>query len=284
TGKKDGDGKVNGDASIKPAPDGKSIEFDYTLSTTGDLPVEIVCASIGFTASQWTEAPFSIGTKSGQVPVTKGEVWLGSGNDVKEMSLGPSKDLDGLKFTLQRREPGFTMFQDSRQWSDSLEVRVSAKPSGDAYTWSAGDTQKIAFTIAFNRPVKVEHDEPVEMKANADWIPLAGNLEVEPGSALDWSDQVWRHAVAGEKGWLRASKTKPGSFEFEKEPGKAVRLYGSNLCYSALYPDTKEESDRLAARLKRLGYNAIRIHHYESVPWDDKAGIVDPKAADSLTF
>src|SRR5207247_1352781 len=82
---------TNGAANVKPGQDGKSIECEYTLATTADLPVEIVCASIGFTASQWTEAPFSIGMKSGKVPVTKGEVWLGSGNDVKEMSLGPSK-------------------------------------------------------------------------------------------------------------------------------------------------------------------------------------------------
>jgi hypothetical protein len=40
------------------------------------------------------------------------------------------------------------------------------------------------------------------------------------------------------------------------------RFYGVNLCFGAHYLATTE-ADRLAERLVRLGYNALRIHHYE---------------------
>ena len=36
-----------------------------------------------------------------------------------------------------------------------------------------------------------------------------------------------------------------------------------NLCFGAQYLP-KAEADRLADRLVRLGYNALRVHHYES--------------------
>ena len=41
-----------------------------------------------------------------------------------------------------------------------------------------------------------------------------------------------------------------------------MRFYGVNLCFSAHYI-THEQADRLAERLARLGYNAVRLHHYE---------------------
>ncbi|MBM3838569.1 MAG: hypothetical protein FJ398_11505 [Verrucomicrobia bacterium] len=45
-------------------------------------------------------------------------------------------------------------------------------------------------------------------------------------------------------------------------PDTPRRFYGVNLCFGAHYL-SHAESDRLADRLVRLGYNALRIHHYE---------------------
>ena len=41
-----------------------------------------------------------------------------------------------------------------------------------------------------NRPA----DSPVTITAGPDWVPLDVNLDIEPGSALDFSDVVPHHA------------------------------------------------------------------------------------------
>ncbi|MDO8597858.1 MAG: beta-galactosidase, partial [Sulfuricaulis sp.] len=53
-----------------------------------------------------------------------------------------------------------------------------------------------------------------------------------------------------------------GQFAFADSPGTPRRFYGVNLCFGAHYL-SHAEADGLAERLVRLGYNALRIHHYE---------------------
>jgi hypothetical protein len=67
-------------------------------------------------------------------------------------------------------------------------------------------------------------------------------------------------AVAGMQGRIIARED--GRFAFEHEPEVARRFYGINFCFSALYL-THEQSDRIAERLARTGYNTLRIHHHE---------------------
>jgi hypothetical protein len=53
-----------------------------------------------------------------------------------------------------------------------------------------------------------------------------------------------------------------GQFAFADSPGEAQRFYGVNLCFGAQYLPNAQ-ADQLAERLVRIGYNAVRIHHYE---------------------
>lgn len=101
---------------------------------------------------------------------------------------------------------------------------------------------------------------PIEIVEGKDWIPVKHELEIESGSALDFSRMGFVDPPAGKYG--RVIARADGQFAFEKMPNKPQRFYGVNLCFGAHYL-TKEESDRLAERLVRLGYNALRIHHYE---------------------
>jgi hypothetical protein len=104
-------------------------------------------------------------------------------------------------------------------------------------------------------------------------FPLAPkSLDIEPGSALDFSAFL-SDAPAGKYGRLIVRSD--GHFGFEKRP-KAQRFYGVNLCFSANYLE-HAEADALAERLMRLGYNTVRIHHYEG-------DLIDRKRPDSLTF
>lgn len=104
-------------------------------------------------------------------------------------------------------------------------------------------------------------NEPVEITAGADWIPLQTEREIEPGSALDFSGIAGTDAPAGKHGRVLAGQG--GHFVFADSPAKPRRFYGVNFCFSALYL-SHEEADATAERLARLGYNALRIHHYEN--------------------
>ncbi len=101
---------------------------------------------------------------------------------------------------------------------------------------------------------------PVVIQAGAEWIPLRPELEIEGGSALDFSGIGGTDAPAGKHG--RVIVRPGGQFAFADSPGQPRRFYGVNLCFSAQYL-AKEQADQLAERLARLGYNAVRIHHYE---------------------
>lgn len=101
---------------------------------------------------------------------------------------------------------------------------------------------------------------PVVINADAEWIPLRAELDIEPGSALDFSGLGFVEAPAGKHG--RVIARADGQFAFADSPDRPRRFYGVNLCFGAQYL-SRTEADRLAERLVRLGYNALRIHHYE---------------------
>lgn len=100
----------------------------------------------------------------------------------------------------------------------------------------------------------------ITIAAGPDWVPLKLDLDMEPGSALDFSRMGFQDAPAGKHGRIIARPD--GQFAFEKDPNTARRFYGVNLCFSAHYI-SHEEAEKLADRLMRLGYNAVRVHHYE---------------------
>jgi len=101
---------------------------------------------------------------------------------------------------------------------------------------------------------------PAPIQAGDEWIPLQAELEIEPGSALDFSSLKLTDAPAGKHGYVIARPD--GQFAFADTPDRPQRFYGVNLCFGAHYL-AHAEADRLAQRLVRLGYNTVRIHHYE---------------------
>lgn len=98
-----------------------------------------------------------------------------------------------------------------------------------------------------------------------EWKPLEMKLTAEKGSILDFSFLL--DAPAGKHG---AVTVRDGRFEFEKQPGKRVRFYGANFCHWLNFPSTPQAAEELAEQVARLGYNTIRLHHYDG-PLVDKA-------------
>ena len=148
------------------------------------------------------------------------------------------------------------VIQDNRRWSQTYSVRVGHL---DARTYGAGDEARIVFELTADEPLVVKSYKPVEIARGADWIALDYRKNILAGSALDFSHMGFTDAPAGKHGWLRNDG---GHFVFERLPGRPQRFYGVNLCGTANFP-THDVAEELVARLKRLGYNTIRLHHHD---------------------
>ena len=104
--------------------------------------------------------------------------------------------------------------------------------------------------------------------ASEDWVPVKDTTAVKAGSALDFSAAGWIDASAGKYGRV---VRKGDHFEFAGKPGVKQRFYGVNLCFTANYMSAAD-AEELCTRLARIGYNALRIHHYERELCDAKDG------------
>ena len=124
---------------------------------------------------------------------------------------------------------------------------------------------KLTFRAATNLSCRVTADKPVVasigpkhvVAAGAEWVPYQYRKDILPGSALDFSSLV--DAPAGKYGRVVVTN---GHFAFSACPERRIRFAGVNLCGTANCPD-KDLTDRFIPRLRRLGYNSIRIHHHE---------------------
>lgn len=115
-------------------------------------------------------------------------------------------------------------------------------------------------------------DPPSYLVAGDDWKAIEFDGMTTRGSALDFSRFL--DAPAGKYGPVVVGKN--GHFVFRDAPEKRIRFFGPNLVGNSSYLD-KKTADDFVEKVTRLGYNSIRFHHFEN-------DLLDPKAADSLTF
>lgn len=269
-------GEVSGWAAI--AGDGEQLSAQYVFTPDRDVVLPSLHISVEFGIAALAGGRWTADRQSGTFPKEFGKVQIFSGSIrslAVELPAGGS-----LRWSFP--EPTSVLLQDNRQWGDSYSVRVFRSSSAQK-PFAKGVPVTIAFTLAATGGVSVEHDMPVTIVAGKDWIPLPLELDIVPGSALDFSALGLQDAPAGKHGWL---KTNPdGTFFFERQPGKPVRFYGVNFCFSAHYI-THEQSDRLADRLVRLGYNAVRLHHYEGELTTPESGrtSLNPEKLDQLDY
>src|SRR6266496_3353874 len=74
---------------------------------------------------------------------------------------------------------------------------------------------------------------PITITAGAEWIALRPELDIEAGSALDFSTMGLTEAPAGKHG--RVIARPDGQFAFADSPDQPRRFYGVNLCFGAQY-------------------------------------------------
>lgn len=123
----------------------------------------------------------------------------------------------------------------------------------------AGVTNRLALTITAPAPLGIVRQLLTVIRPSPGWMPVEYRKDIVEGSALDFSGMGFVDGPAGKYGWVKAVGD---HFEFERRPGRPVRFYGVNLCFGANFPE-KDEAEPLVTRLTRLGYNSVRVHHYD---------------------
>ncbi len=164
---------------------------------------------------------------------------------------------DGRTIKMTFPHPTRVSIQDNRQWGGpSFSLRIG-KGIGKL---AANEHYELALTLTSPAALHYRPEQPMIITANDEWIPMVDELDIVPGSALDLSSCGLIDGPCGTKG--RVIITPEGHFAYANDPATPRRFYGVNLCFSAQYLP-KENADQLLDRLVRLGYNAVRIHHYE---------------------
>jgi hypothetical protein len=248
-----GGGIVKGVATV--TGEEKKLKADYIFSPEQDIALNSLHISAEFSIQALAGGTWMADDKTGTFPKDFGEVHLFS-EPIRSLKLElPSGEK--LEFAFADATP--VLLQDNRKWGPSFSIRIN-RSSSKENPFKKGAPVKIGFTLSAPGGVNVEHDSPVTIVAGPEWIPLNLDLVIEPGSALDFSKLGLQDAPVGKHGWLQAKDD--GTFCFEKQPGKPARFYGVNFCFSALY-NSHEQADQVADRLAKLGYNTVRVHHYE---------------------
>ncbi len=275
----DKDKCARGRATLIATDDGRAILNAVMTSELDQKPEALV---LSLTLPCDTYAGLKWKASNGQSG-TISKVWDGKSvglysGDVSWIEFAPP-GRDAFRLTFP--EPTHIGIQDDRTWVSTITLRIF---SGGDKVFNTGDQRAFSCILSTRDGVKVAIDKPVVLKAGEDWIPLDYRKDIAAGSALDFSNQGLQDAPAGKHGWL---KNVNGHFEFENLPGKKQRFYGVNLCFDANFPD-HTFADQIVTRLVRLGYNTVRIHHYEAyngVIKDSKDGLtLNAERMDKLDY
>lgn len=253
--------------------------FQYRLTPTVDIQLNSLHVNFTLPTTVWGSGGFTADGTTKKFPATFIGTTIHSGS-ISALSISART---GASLQLNLDRPTQVLLQDDRQWSEQFSVRIGPQASGEE-VWAAGKSLSIAFTLTGDGGLKVEEDKPITITAGPNWLPLEAALDIKPGSALDFSDVIPHHRPAGKLG--RVIVNPEGKFAFAEQPNTAARFYGINLCFSAQYLD-HQVADTLADRLRRLGYNALRIHHYESELVDRGSGNeirLEPEELDQLDY
>lgn len=266
------------DVELKTSTKADGIRFDYRLTPRQSIRLNSLNVTLTLPAGDWAGGQLIADTVASKIPQEFGSLAVHSG-PLTSLEL---QGIKGKRLRLKWDEPTVVLVQDDRQWGQSISVRIGPQLDENE-AWPVNQTLDLSFTLSSDGAVKLERDEPMSILMSNDWLPLDVSLDIEPGSALDFSTVIDRHAPAGKLG--RVIVNPQGKFAFASQPDNAVRFYGVNLCFSSQYLD-HETSDLLAERLWRLGYNALRIHHYESELVDRSLGnpTLIPSKLDQLDY
>ena len=246
--------------------DGGKTQAVFAITPRKDLETISLGCSISLPIAEVDGKPWGIDGKTGVF--AKPEKGIALARDKTTFVECPSGG-EGPRIRIASSVPRDCLIQDARAWGETYLIRI-----GDlsARTLKVGEPYSFAFVISSEVPVVAVDHRPYVIESGKDWVPIVEHRDILEGSALDFSKAGFTDAPAGKYGWLR---NVGGHFEFEGLPGRPQRFYGVNFCGTANFPD-HALADTLVTRLRRFGYNALRLHHHD-------AGTVEG-SADGLTL
>jgi hypothetical protein len=250
------DGKKLMDISVALSEiDGGKVRIDYVFAAVGSFKFESLGCAMHLPHEKSEGKEWRTESRRGlfEQPANGG---IQVSSD-KLRSLSFRLPADDLTATFASTGDIRYLIQDSRKWVPNYTVRFG---SLGRRTMSAGDVVAFSLVVSADKPLSAAFRKPYVISAGEEWIPIDYHRDIEKGSALDFSHMGFTDAPAGKYGWTR---NVDGHFEFENLPGKPQRFYGVNLCGDANFPD-HATADALVTRLKRLGYNALRLHHHDA--------------------
>jgi hypothetical protein len=221
------------------------LRYELSAAPNASVGTESTSLSVNLPSGFWAGGTATVDGVSVPFPAAYQDLilWSGSAQNVT-FSKGD------LQITFESSASRSSLLQDSRQWGPNFEWRYGTQGG----TWASGQTRSWTVTLKTNRAATFSIEEPLVISEGPDWVPITPALDVVPGSALDWTPASRK--PAGSEGWVQAQN---GQFTLG---GKPRRFYGVNLAFTACYLD-KAEATRLADRLAALGYNAVRLHHFD---------------------
>lgn len=266
------------ESELRTADVAQGLSLSYALTPKAPLRLQILYVSVEFTEQELAGQGYECDGVRGQFPAKLGNIQLFS-KRIRRLAVNTRT---GGQIVLEFPAPRQVLLQDNRRWGPTFSVRIG-EPRDPQKPVEADVPVKIAFSLIRPEGLAVDYDAPVVLAAGAEWIPLDYSPEIEAGSALDFSGQGQLDAPAGKHGRVLARRD--GTFVFEKSPQMPRRFYGVNFCSSAQYIE-HEQADRLADRLARIGYNAVRIHHYEAllVRGGSESVTLNPQRLDQLDY
>lgn len=238
-------------AALEPGSD-RRLRVKYSLTPDKTLSVNSAHVALLVPADEWTTAKATVSGKDaliGDKAPTQAAVLSGEG------ALDLTRQ--GVTISAESQDQP-VLLQDNRVFgAQELEFRFGQQsPQQSGRVWKAGEVAHFEVLVTLPAPVTLIREEPMTITPGEDWAALEASAEIVPGSALDFSTLL--DAPAGKYGRVVLTG---GHFGFEKTL-KPQRFWGVNLCFGANYLE-KPEADALAERLARLGYNTVRLHHFD---------------------
>ena len=244
---------VQGAARFTQTAEG-AVHACYFFTPQADVQLNALFVGISLPSGILAGGSWASDNRNGTFPAEQAALTVLSAT-TRTLAVTTTDRRENLRFTFD--EPTAVMIQDDRQWEPSFSIRIGY--NGGTRTFKAGEPFTVRFTLFTREPQSLVFDAPVTLHAGPEWIPLNVEPEILEGSALDFSCLGLTDAPAGKHGRVIA---KGPHFEFERKPGIPQRFYGVNLCFTANFLEPAD-ARRLAKRLARIGYNALRLHHHD---------------------
>ena len=256
--------------------DGGKAKAEFSLVPRKDIESISFGCAVGLPIAEVDGKPWCVDWKDGVFAKPEKDIALVR---CKTASVAYPSGAKAPQVRIEAPAPVDCLIQDNRKWGDTYSIRI-----GDLSkrALKAGETVSFAVVISSEGPVVAVDHRPYVIESGRGWVPMTEHRDIVEGSALDFSKAGFTDAPAGKYGWIRNAG---GHFEFENLPGRPQRFYGVNFCGTANFPD-HELADRLVTRLRRFGYNALRLHHHDAgtVEGSDDGVTLNPENMDRFDY